>query len=168
MSILYYDLRKRSYILIFQAENRFDEPDILKKAEKELVEIARKDEPSVLRNRSYQGMSESDWMTKVAKEINTRCPTVSKIFSMLLDCSLENPDKKLPPLCLIYGIVMFIRCRHLSRIQRINTILLTDGKASKNVRKKTLFPILSALVRKKINTLSYPFCSGDCQTIITF
>jgi hypothetical protein len=72
-------------------------------------------------------------MTEVTKEISTRCPTVGKILSTLLDCSLENPGKKLPLLCLIYGIIMFMRCHELSRIQRINTVLLTEGQASKNV-----------------------------------
>ena len=36
-------------------------------ANKELIEIARRSEPSVLRKRSYDGMSEINWMAVVAK-----------------------------------------------------------------------------------------------------
>ncbi len=35
--------------------------------------------------------------------------------------------------CLIYGIVMFLRCHELSRIQRINSALLIEGHTSVNV-----------------------------------
>ena len=34
------------------------------------------------------------------------------------------PDKKKPGICLIYGIMMFLRCHELSRVQRINSMLL--------------------------------------------
>ncbi|XP_028409312.1 uncharacterized protein LOC114531912 [Dendronephthya gigantea] len=72
-------------------------------------------------------------MTEVVNELSTRCPNVAKILSSLLDCSILDAGNKLPPISLIYGIIMFVRCHHLSRIQRINTILLTEGKATKNL-----------------------------------
>ncbi len=68
-------------------------------------------------------------MADVTSEISTRCPTVAQILSTLLGCDLAVPEKSLPPTCLIYGIIMFMRCKELSRIQRINTVLLTEGKA---------------------------------------
>lgn len=82
---------------------------------------------------NYEGLCQEDWMTEVITEITTRCPTVAKILSTLLDCDLMNPGKKLPPVCLLYGIIMFLRCHELSRIQRINTVLLAQGKAVTNV-----------------------------------
>lgn len=106
---------------------------VLREANKELVNIARRDEPSVLRDRTYGGLSQETWMVEVVKELRIRCPTVAEILSSLLDCSLLDPGKKLPPICLIYSIIMFMRCHELSRIQRINTVLLTEGKASSNV-----------------------------------
>jgi hypothetical protein len=54
-------------------------------------------------------------------------------LSSLLDCDLTNPGKKLPPMCLLYGVILFLRCHELSRIQRINTVLLVQGKATTNV-----------------------------------
>ena len=72
-------------------------------------------------------------MAEVTSELTTRCPTVAKILSSLLDCDLTNPGKKLPPMCLLYGVILFLRCHELSRIQRINTVLLVQGKATTNV-----------------------------------
>ena len=111
---------------------------LLRKANKELVNVARRDEPSVLRDRTYSGLSQETWMVEIVNELSTRCPTVAEILSSLLDCSMVNPEKKLPPICLIYSIIMFMRCHELSRVQRINTVLLTEGKASSNVSKRSI------------------------------
>ena len=107
--------------------------NVLHEANQELINIARKDMPSPLRNRAYGGLSDSNWMTEVLNELSKRCPTVARILATLLDCSLLDAGKKSPAACLIYGMIMFMRCHDLSRIQRINTILLTEGKATKNV-----------------------------------
>ena len=106
---------------------------LLRDANKELVKIARRDEPSVLRDRTYGGLSKETWMFDIVNELLAKCPIVTEILSSLLDCSLLNPGKKLAPICLIYGIIMFMRCHELSSVQRINTVLLTEGKASSNV-----------------------------------
>lgn len=106
--------------------------NILETANNELVEVARRSEPSVLRKRSYDGLSERTWMNEILTEMSTRCPAVFSLLSTLLDYP-TNPYKKLPPLCLIYTIMMFMRCHELSRIQRINSILLIDGQADINV-----------------------------------
>ena len=106
---------------------------MLKVADTELMNVARRDMPSVLRNRSYEGLCQDNWMAEVTSEISTRCPTVAQILSTLLGCDLAVPEKSLPPICLIYGIIMFMKCKELSRIQRINTVLLTEGKATTNV-----------------------------------
>ena len=98
--------------------------NILKIAEIELMNVARRDMPSVLRNRSYEGLCQDNWMAEVISEISTRCPTVAQILSTLMGCDLAVPEN---------GIIMFIRCKELSRVQRINTVLLTEGKATTNV-----------------------------------
>ena len=105
--------------------------NVLTVANKELIEIARRSDASVLRQRFYDGLSSEDWMSDVSKEMATRCPVVNEILSSLLECSIY-PDKK-PAVCLIYGIMMFLRCHELSRIQRINSVLLIQGQASANV-----------------------------------
>ena len=105
---------------------------IIDKANKELVEVARRTEPSVLRERSYEGMATDNWMSDVKNELSTRCPVVNNILSVLLDTGYKSEEKE-PALCLIYGIIMYLRCHELSRIQRINSILLTHGQAPVNV-----------------------------------
>ena len=42
-------------------------------------------------------------------------------------------EKKVPPICLMYAIPMFVRVPELSRLQRLNTVLLTEAGASKMV-----------------------------------
>ena len=110
---------------------------LLSKANKELVNGARRDEPSVLRDRTNSGLSQETWMVEIVNKLSTRCPTVAEILSSLLDCSMVNPENKLPPICLIYSI-MFMRCHEMSRVQIINTVLLTEKKASSNASKRSI------------------------------
>jgi hypothetical protein len=105
---------------------------ILDAANKELNNVSRRTEPSVLRNRGYDGMSSDGWMAEVIGELSSRCPTVFQVLSSLIDLEY-NYDKKVASTCLIYGLIMFRRCHELSRIQRINTILLTKGNANHTV-----------------------------------
>ena len=60
------------------------------------------------------------------------CPVTKNILSALLESCIES-EKKHPAICLIYGIIMFLRCHELSRIQQINSVLLIEGQASVNV-----------------------------------
>ncbi|XP_028403253.1 uncharacterized protein LOC114525978 [Dendronephthya gigantea] len=105
---------------------------ILAVANKELIHVARRSQPSVLRQRGFDGMSADTWMSEVLGELSTRCPTVNNILCTLLESSLY-PAKKNPAICLIYGIINFLRCHESSRIQRINSVLLIEGQASVNL-----------------------------------
>ena len=86
----------------------------------------------MLRQRGYDGMSANSWISEVLEELATRCPVTNSILAALLENNIQ-PEKKHPAICLIYGIVMFLRCHELSRIQRINSTLLIEGQASVNV-----------------------------------
>ena len=125
----------------------------LQEVETELINLARRDTLSTLRNRAYGGLCEENWMTGVTNELLLRCPTLAKILSSLLDYDLSNPGKKLPPMCLIYAIVLFWRCHELSKIQRINTILLTEGRATTNVCNYILVIIIC------LSTVTGKFCN---------
>ena len=111
---------------------------LIGKANKELVEVARRSEPSVLRERSFEGLVADNWMSEVKNELTVRCPVVNNILSVLLDMS-HHQDKKEAALCLIYGIIMHLRCHELSRVQRINSIIVTHGQASVNVSLNNYF-----------------------------
>ncbi|KAK2552722.1 hypothetical protein P5673_026131 [Acropora cervicornis] len=62
----------------------------------------------------------------------TACPTVYNFLSRVMQLEV-NTDKKLAPMTLIYAIIMFTRCKELSRVQRVNTVLLTEGNASQEL-----------------------------------
>lgn len=104
---------------------------VLVKLDMELREVARRSTNSVLRDRGYPGLSTFTF-EEILKEMQSLCPTVFRILSNMLQLDL-NPEKNSAPLALVYGIVMFKRFHELSRIQRLNTVLLADGNASKEV-----------------------------------
>ena len=76
-----------------------DPTQVIEKANKELVEIARRSNPSVLRQRDYDSISESCWMSEVLCELATRCPTVNSILSGLLESTIYL-KKKTPAILL--------------------------------------------------------------------
>ena len=83
----------------------------------------------VLRDRGFPSMSTLNEDT--VKEVEMQCPTVFKLLSQMIQLS-QNYDKT-ASLALIYGIIMFGRCKEMSRVQRVNTVLLNDGGASQEV-----------------------------------
>lgn len=105
--------------------------EMLCQVDKELVNAARRETSSVLRARGYDAMSTLSF-TEIIKEIQTLCPTVFSFLSHMIFLS-GSPENKTVPLALIYGIIMFNRCKEMSRIQRVNTVLLTEGDASTEV-----------------------------------
>ena len=73
------------------------------------------------------GISAGSGMSEVLKELGTMCPVTNINLSALLE-NYIYPEKKNPAICLIYGIIMMsLRLHELSRIQRINSILLIEG-----------------------------------------
>lgn len=108
--------------------------------------MARRVTKSVLRERGFTGMSTLNF-EEVVKEIQSQCPKVYKILSQISMLCID-PDKKKAPLAVIYGIIMFKRCKELSLVQRVNTVLLNDGGASQEV-----CPVLP--------------CSADCSVLFT-
>ena len=94
-------------------ENR-EPPDVLSVANKELIKVCRRTAPSVLRLRSYEGLSSEHCVSEVLNEMASRCPMVFKILSCLFECDIY-PQKKNPAMCLIYGIMLFMRCHELSK-----------------------------------------------------
>ena len=71
---------------IYQAVHKH----ILETMNKELINVVRRSEPSVLRKRTYDGLSESTWMDEVLNEITTRSPIVSDTLSMIPDYPLNS------------------------------------------------------------------------------
>ena len=95
--------------------------------------MCRRSANSVLRKRDYDGLSKLTWK-EIFVEIEKNCPTTMHFLVTLVNGNLDHTEeKKVPPICLMYAIPMFLRVPELSRLQRLNTVLLTEGGASKMV-----------------------------------
>ena len=125
-------------------------------ANKELIEVARRSESSVLRNRTFDGLANENWMAEVLAELETRCPIVNNILCALLERTVHL-DKKTPAISLIYGIILFMRCHELSRIQRVNSVLLLQGHASVNVSDYSLIYCVCTGTNFKVDVISQSF-----------
>ena len=131
--------------------------------------MCRRTEPSVLRKRDYNGLSNTAWMDEVIEEIKRRSPMeLWKILCAMMDYNL-NPTKKLAPICMLYGMIMFENCDELTRIQRINTVLLMQGQATTQVTTFVyclIFKIRTVFALFQLEKLSYRVnplrCKGTC------
>lgn len=103
----------------------------LSKIDSELAEVAQRETKSVLRERGFPGLATFTF-EEILSEMQTLCPKVFKILSLMFQLDL-NAEKNTPPLVRVYRMAMFRRFLELSRIQRLNTVLLSDGNASKEV-----------------------------------
>ena len=104
---------------------------LLSKIDSELTDVARRETKSVLRDRGFPDLA-SFTFEEILSEMQSLCPKVFKIVSVMFQLDF-NAEWNTPPLVLVYGMVMFRRFQELSRIQRLNTVLLSDGNASKEV-----------------------------------
>lgn len=97
----------------------------------ELREVSRRSTKSVLRERNFTGLSNVDF-AEIVSEIKTLCPLVHTLLSGMLEMDVAS-EKKTVSLALIYSLIMFRRCHKLSRVQRVNTVLLCGGDANQEV-----------------------------------
>lgn len=104
----------------------------LYKIHRELLQVTRRDTKSVLRDRGYPGLL-SFTFEKILADMRRLFPTVFTMLSSMIQLDLSQ-DKNTAPLALIYGVIMSKRFQEFSRLQRLNTMLLYSGNASKEVR----------------------------------
>ena len=97
----------------------------------ELLDVARKETNSILRQKDYNALSSLSFHG-ILDEMKNRCPTVFQILSNMLQYDV-NREKNTASLVLMYAVLMFRRCHELSSIQRINTVLLAEGNANREV-----------------------------------
>lgn len=88
-------------------------------------------ESSILQDRDYNSLKGLTWEV-VIKELQIRCPTTLDVISSLVDTSYSI-EKKLPVVSLIYSLAALSRNPKMSRLQRINSMLLTEGNANSMV-----------------------------------
>lgn len=97
---------------------------LLSKIDSELAQVAWRESKSVLRDRGFPGLATFTF-EEILSEMHSLCPNVFKILSLMFQLDI-NQERNTPPLAPVYGMVMFRRFHELSRIQRLNTVLLSD------------------------------------------
>lgn len=107
----------------------------------ELTNVCRRKDPtavdlsqreaSMLQLLDCNSMKTMSWKV-IIEEMDKRCPLTLAVISSLVDGNYRT-EKKLPVVCLIYSLSCFMRNPHMSRLQRVNTMLLTEGNASSRV-----------------------------------
>ena len=105
--------------------------EVLTEINNELKKVARRESNSVLRKKNFEGLSKLDFQD-IVNEIKTQCPLTYMVLSVMIEVEYST-EKKLAPLSLMYGILMFKRCHELSRLQRVNTMLLAESDANTEV-----------------------------------
>ena len=104
---------------------------VFKSVDEELKTMCSRSENSVLRKHYYDSLSKLTWK-EIFVEIEKNCPTTMHFLVTLVDGNVDLTDeKKIPLICLMYAIPMFLTVPELSKLQRLNTVLLTEGGATK-------------------------------------
>ena len=80
-----------------------------------------------------------------------RAPYVLDFMATVAIPKLKNNDERqVMPLCTAYGILMNVRCRELSLVQKINAVLLGVGGATKRVSEFAIFCSLPTITERYI------------------
>ncbi|XP_028394494.1 uncharacterized protein LOC114518688 [Dendronephthya gigantea] len=77
-------------------------------------------------------MAVFDWK-KLVSEMSSRCPFLLDLLLVVMKKTKEDLHDILPRLGLCYSILMQTRNRELSLVQRLNTVLMTNGNAKKEL-----------------------------------
>ena len=96
----------------------------------------RSAQPSVLRepSRNPKSLVEFQWET-ILSEMKERAPDVLDFMVAMAVPKLKGNDgRQVMPLCTAYGILMNVRCRELSLVQKLNAVLLGVGNATRRVK----------------------------------
>lgn len=81
----------------------------------------------------HKNLVEFKWEA-ILKEMEERAPDVLDfLVAMAIPKLKGNDGRQVIPLCTAYGILMNVRCRELSLVQKINAVVLAVGNATKRV-----------------------------------
>ena len=106
--------------------------NVLHELDKECVKLCKKCEPSELRKNSFGNMAAFDWK-KLASEMSSGVRFLLNLLLVVMKKTKEDLNEILPRLGLCYSILMQTRSRELSLVQQLNTVLMTNGNAKKEV-----------------------------------
>ena len=103
--------------------------------------VRKSSEPSVLRvpSERHKNLVELRWKN-ILIEMREHAQDVLDFMATAAIPKLKGNDRRqVMPFCTIYGILMNVRCRELSLVQKINAVLLGVGGATKRVSEFVTF-----------------------------
>ena len=91
-------------------------------------------EPSVLcvSRKDQKHISEFKWIS-ILQEMKDKAPDVLDFLTTIAIARIKEDEAQIAPLCSAFGILMNLRSRELSLVQKINTVILGAGSATKMV-----------------------------------
>ena len=97
--------------------------------------VKTKGQPSVLRTTKDDNkcLSSSFSWVKILTEMKERAPDILDFLVTIAAPKVKEDGRQVVPICEAYAMLMNIRCRELSLVQKINTIVLGRGGATKKV-----------------------------------
>eukprot|EP00794_Sanderia_malayensis_P016282 gene16282-17920_t len=121
-----------------------------------LEELCKLKSPSCLRSTNTEDLMNFDW-NMILNEIHNRCPELLDIF--LLICCRNYSSVNLQEqiiirrIGMVYGILMQSRCKELSLVQRLMTVILTEGGVTKKCNERLQKVGVCLSYTRKINLL---------------
>lgn len=91
-------------------------------------------EPSVLRvsRKDQKHLSDFEWKS-ILREMKGKAPDVLDVLTTIAIPRIKEDGSQVAPLCTAFGILMNTRSRELSLVQKVNTVILGAGSATKRV-----------------------------------
>lgn len=95
--------------------------------------VRTRGEPSILKDSSVEALEDVNWYG-VMIEMKDRAPDVLDFIATVATPRLKKKvEEQVPPVCMIYAMMMNQRWQELSLIQKIATIILGIGHSNKKV-----------------------------------
>lgn len=90
------------------------------------------EKPSVLRvsRKAQKNLSTFKWID-ILREMRERAPDVLDFLVTIGVSHVKEDGSQVAPLCVAFGILMNVRSRELSMVQKIATVILGSGNATK-------------------------------------
>ena len=108
--------------------------DVNEKCKKLCAITKYKEKPSVLRisREQQRNLADFKWID-VLREMKERAPEILNILMTIAAPSIKNDNSQVAPICNAFGILMHTRNRELSLVQKLNSVVLGAGNATKKV-----------------------------------
>lgn len=100
--------------------------DFLKEVDNACTELCKRKTSSVLRGHHFDSLANFSW-SKIIKEMSTCCGDLLEVLATV------TKGNRGAVIGMAYGMLMQARNHEMSVCQRINTVLLMDGGAKKQV-----------------------------------